>query len=146
MSQRTSISLIFHEHWPPLKKMIPQYKPVFTVLQGHPGYGQFAYIIGIHFTTCKINYMWQVILYARPHKVFFISFWKYKEEESQVNGVLMVMDLKNVGWKHVKNISPLYSKRIMSLLQVRHIGSLDHRAAGQSSPDMTHLILCLLFS
>ncbi|XP_022291415.1 alpha-tocopherol transfer protein-like isoform X2 [Crassostrea virginica] len=40
-----------------------------------------------------------------------------QEEESQVNGVLMVMDLKNVGWKHVKNISPLYSKRIMSLLQ-----------------------------
>lgn len=82
--------------------------------------------------------MWQVIPYARPHKVFFISFWKYKEEESQVNGVLMVMDLKNVGWKHVKNISPLYSKRIMSLLQVRHTGSLNHRAAGQSSPDMTH--------
>lgn len=42
-----------------------------------------------------------------------------KDEESQINGILMIMDLKSVGWKHVKNISPLYSKRIMSLLQVR---------------------------
>uniref|UniRef100_A0A8W8NGF0 CRAL-TRIO domain-containing protein n=2 Tax=Magallana TaxID=2171616 RepID=A0A8W8NGF0_MAGGI len=40
-----------------------------------------------------------------------------QDEESQINGILMIMDLKRVGWKHVKNISPLYSKRMMSLLQ-----------------------------
>ncbi|XP_061183887.1 alpha-tocopherol transfer protein-like [Saccostrea echinata] len=40
-----------------------------------------------------------------------------QDEATQVNGIIMVMDLDGVGWAHARNISPFYAKRIMSLLQ-----------------------------
>ncbi|XP_048727430.2 alpha-tocopherol transfer protein-like isoform X3 [Ostrea edulis] len=48
----------------------------------------------------------------------FISLSKIiQDEATQVNGVVMVMDLEGVGWAHAKSISPFYAKRAMSLLQ-----------------------------
>lgn len=66
-------------------------------------------------------HVWQLTILIFDLVLLYII-WNKKDEESQINGILMIMDLKRVGWKHVKNISPLYSKRMMSLLQVR--GSL----------------------
>lgn len=40
-----------------------------------------------------------------------------QDEETQVNGFVMLIDLKNMGWSHAKCISPFYAKRISSLLQ-----------------------------
>ncbi|KAJ8322385.1 hypothetical protein KUTeg_000856 [Tegillarca granosa] len=40
-----------------------------------------------------------------------------QEEETQINGVRMVIDLSNIGWSHAKNISPFYAKRVSALLQ-----------------------------
>ncbi|XP_021376046.1 alpha-tocopherol transfer protein-like [Mizuhopecten yessoensis] len=40
-----------------------------------------------------------------------------EEEETQVNGIVMVIDLKDLSWSHAKNVSPFYAKRISSLLQ-----------------------------
>lgn len=48
----------------------------------------------------------------------------YQEEETQVTGVIMMMDLKGVGFSHAKNISPFYAKRIMGLLQVLGVATL----------------------
>ena len=48
--------------------------------------------------------------------LFFIS--QNQEEENQINGIIMIMDLKGLNWKIAKNVSPFYAKRIMSLLQV----------------------------
>ena len=36
-----------------------------------------------------------------------------------MNGVIMMMDLADIGWNQAKNISPFYAKRVMSLLQVQ---------------------------
>ena len=46
-----------------------------------------------------------------------------QDEETQVNGIVMMMDLDGVGWSHAKNISPLYAKRIMGLIQVRWLSN-----------------------
>ncbi|KAK3602090.1 hypothetical protein CHS0354_029513 [Potamilus streckersoni] len=40
-----------------------------------------------------------------------------EEEDTQVNGVTILLDLNGIGWKQVKNISPLYAKRMITLLQ-----------------------------
>ncbi|XP_060066863.1 alpha-tocopherol transfer protein-like [Ylistrum balloti] len=40
-----------------------------------------------------------------------------EDEETQVNGLIMVIDLKEMGWNHAKNVSPFYAKRVASLLQ-----------------------------
>ncbi|KAL4217917.1 hypothetical protein ACF0H5_022656 [Mactra antiquata] len=40
-----------------------------------------------------------------------------EDEETQVSGIIMLMDLKGMGFSHAKNISPFYAKRIASLLQ-----------------------------
>ena len=31
----------------------------------------------------------------------------------------MIMDLKGIKWRHIRNVSPKYSKKVMGLLQVR---------------------------
>lgn len=41
-----------------------------------------------------------------------------QDEVTQVNGLIMVTDLNGIGWAHAKNMSPLYAKRVTSLLQV----------------------------
>lgn len=41
-----------------------------------------------------------------------------QDEVTQVNGVIMVTDLNGIGWAHAKNMSPLFAKRVSSLLQV----------------------------
>ncbi|KAK3602096.1 hypothetical protein CHS0354_029519 [Potamilus streckersoni] len=40
-----------------------------------------------------------------------------EDEETQINGVVMIADLKGMGWNHAKNMSPFYAKRIAGLLQ-----------------------------
>ncbi|VDI25747.1 Hypothetical predicted protein [Mytilus galloprovincialis] len=40
-----------------------------------------------------------------------------EDEETQINGIIMVMDLDGFGWSHGKNISPLYARRVMGLIQ-----------------------------
>ncbi|KAK3087066.1 hypothetical protein FSP39_001176 [Pinctada imbricata] len=40
-----------------------------------------------------------------------------QDEATQVNGVLMFMDLKGIGLQHARNISPFFAKRVMSLIQ-----------------------------
>lgn len=40
-----------------------------------------------------------------------------QDEQTQVCGVVMMMDLTDIGWNHARNISPFYAKRVMSLLQ-----------------------------
>ena len=42
----------------------------------------------------------------------------YQEEEAQIVGVVLVTDLKSLGWNHVRRLKPLYVKRIIGLLQV----------------------------
>lgn len=40
-----------------------------------------------------------------------------QDEATQVSGVVMMMDLGDIGWAQARNISPFYAKRVMSLLQ-----------------------------
>ncbi|VDI04485.1 Hypothetical predicted protein [Mytilus galloprovincialis] len=40
-----------------------------------------------------------------------------EEEETQINGLVMMMDLDGIGWAHAKSISPLYAKKFMGLIQ-----------------------------
>lgn len=40
-----------------------------------------------------------------------------QDEATQVSGVVMMMDLNDIGWNHARNIGPFYAKRVMSLLQ-----------------------------
>ena len=48
----------------------------------------------------------------------FSLFDQTQDEENQINGIIMIMDLKGLTWKKAKSVSPFYAKRIMSLLQV----------------------------
>ena len=41
-----------------------------------------------------------------------------QEEETQIRGIIMLNDLKGVGFKHARSVSPFHAKRIMGLLQV----------------------------
>ncbi|KAL8558746.1 hypothetical protein ACOMHN_043690 [Nucella lapillus] len=40
-----------------------------------------------------------------------------EDEETQVCGVTMIADLKDMGWEQAKNISPFYARKIATLLQ-----------------------------
>lgn len=40
-----------------------------------------------------------------------------EDEETQVNGIILMMDLNGFGWSQGKNISPFYAKRVMGLIQ-----------------------------
>lgn len=40
-----------------------------------------------------------------------------EDEETQINGIVMVSDLDGFGWTQGKNISPWYGKKVMSLIQ-----------------------------
>lgn len=48
----------------------------------------------------------------------FLSMRKLiEEEETQVCGIYMIADLKNLGWHQAKNISPFFAKRVSALFQ-----------------------------
>ncbi|XP_052085433.1 alpha-tocopherol transfer protein-like [Mytilus californianus] len=40
-----------------------------------------------------------------------------EDEETQINGLVMMMDLDGIGWAHAKSISPLYARKVMGLIQ-----------------------------
>jgi hypothetical protein len=49
----------------------------------------------------------------------FLTIWKLlDEEENQVTGVHMLMDLSEVGWQQAKNISPFFAKKVATMIQV----------------------------
>ncbi|KAL5014872.1 hypothetical protein ScPMuIL_009142 [Solemya velum] len=40
-----------------------------------------------------------------------------EDEDTQVCGIIMIIDMKDISWAHAKSMSPFYAKRISSLLQ-----------------------------
>lgn len=48
-------------------------------------------------------------------------FFSYaQDEETQVNGIIAIIDMKEFGWAQAKAMSPFYAKKLNSLIQVSH--------------------------
>ncbi|XP_050418587.1 alpha-tocopherol transfer protein-like isoform X2 [Patella vulgata] len=45
-----------------------------------------------------------------------------EDEETQVNGVILMVELGEITWTHAKAISPLFAKRLSALLQIHFHG------------------------
>ncbi|XP_029650679.1 alpha-tocopherol transfer protein-like [Octopus sinensis] len=52
------------------------------------------------------------------YKTWFVILSKLiEDEETQVNGIITIMDLKDVGWVQVRALSPFYAKKVTSMIQ-----------------------------
>ncbi|XP_045168285.2 alpha-tocopherol transfer protein-like [Mercenaria mercenaria] len=63
---------------------------------------------------------WDPSKYPVPHvfKTNFMTLSKLiEDEETQVSGIIMLADLKGVGFGHATQMTPFFAKRIVSLLQ-----------------------------
>ncbi|GAB1610986.1 alpha-tocopherol transfer protein-like [Argonauta hians] len=52
------------------------------------------------------------------YKTLFVILTKLiEDEETQVSGIIVIVDLKDVGWVHVRALSPFYAKKVASMIQ-----------------------------
>lgn len=52
------------------------------------------------------------------YKTWFVILSKLiEDEETQVNGIIAIIDMKDFGWAQAKAMSPLYAKKLNSLIQ-----------------------------